>query len=78
MQRQVLEGFDLRGLPAVLFGPADRQHVVGELLAEHQGGRVRLRFTHRAAFDDEVGGLRRRREDREKQTGRSRACNGHK
>lgn len=36
VQRQVLEGFDLRWLPAACLGPLDGQHVVREVLAEHQ------------------------------------------
>lgn len=54
VQRQVLERFDLRSLPAVLLRPADGQHVVGELFAEHQGGRVGLRLACCAALDDEI------------------------
>lgn len=61
MQRQVLERFDLRRLPAVLPRPVDGQHVVGELFAEHQGGGVRLRLAFCAALDGEVCCLRWRR-----------------
>lgn len=61
MQRQVLERFDPRSLPAGLRRPVDGQHVVGELLAEHQGGGVGLRLARRVAFDDQIRRLRRRR-----------------
>ena len=59
MQRQVLERFDLRSIPAVLLRPADGQHVVGELLSEHQGGGVGLGLACCVAFDDEICCLRR-------------------
>lgn len=58
MQRQVLERFDVRTAPAVLVRPVDGQHVVGELLAEHQGGGVGLGLACRVAFDDQVRRLR--------------------
>lgn len=77
MQRQVLERFDVRGLPAVLLRPVDGQHVVGELLAEHQGGGVGLRLARCVAFDDEVRRLRRRRTS-EPETGRGREADGKK
>lgn len=54
MQRQVLERFDLRSLPALLLRPVDGQHVVGELFAEHQRGGVGLRLACRVAFDGEI------------------------
>lgn len=58
VQRQVLERFDLRRLPAALLRPVDGQHVVGELFAEHQLGGVGLGLACCAAFDVDVGGLR--------------------
>lgn len=54
VQRQVLERFDLRSLPALLLRPVDGQHVVGELFAEHQRGGVGLRLACRVAFDGEI------------------------
>lgn len=61
VQRQVLERFDLRSLPAFLVRPVDGQHVVGEVFAEHQSGGVGLRLACCVAFDDEICCLRRRR-----------------
>lgn len=67
MQRQVLEGFDVWSLPAALLRPVDGQHVVGELLPEHQAGHVGLRLARGAAFDDDI---RRLRWSRARETGR--------
>lgn len=67
MQRQVLEGFNVRSLPAALLRPVDGQHVVGELLPEHQAGHVGLRLARGAAFDEEI---RRLRWSRAGETGR--------
>ncbi len=64
VQRQVLERFDPRGLPAVLLRPVDGQHVVGELFAEHQGGRVGLRLACRVVLDDEICCLARETDKR--------------
>lgn len=61
VQRQVLERLDLRRRPAAFLRPVDGQHVVGELLSEHQRGGVGLGSACRAALDADVGGLRRRR-----------------
>lgn len=61
MQRQVLEGSDVGGLPAASLRPADGQHVVGKVLPEDQAGRVRLGLGLQAAFKDQVRRLRRRR-----------------
>ncbi len=58
MQRQVLERFDLRNLPASLLRPVDGQHVVGELFAEQQSGGVGLGLAFCAAFDDDICCLR--------------------
>lgn len=71
MQRQVLEGFDLRGVPAVLLRPAYGQHVVGELFAEQQGGRVGLRLAFWVSFDGEICCLERKR-SREAEEGEGR------
>lgn len=57
MQREVLEGLDLRGLPAVLLRPVDGQHVVGELLAEQQLRGVRLGLQVGVSLDREVRSL---------------------
>lgn len=54
VQRQVLERFDLRVLPAVLLRPVDGQHVVGEVFAKHQGGGVGLWLACCAAFDNKI------------------------
>lgn len=72
VQRQVLEGLDARRLPAALLRPLDGQHVVGELLAEHQGGGIGLGLARGVALNGEVGRLgtrRTRRRRRDKQTG---------
>lgn len=61
MQRQVLEGFDLRSFPAALLGPVDGQHVVRELLPKNQAGCLGLRLACGAAFQDQIGRLRWRR-----------------
>lgn len=58
MQRQVLEGFDVRSLPTALLRPVDGQHVVGELLPENQAGHVGLWLARGAAFDDDIRCLR--------------------
>ena len=57
VQRQVLEGLDLRRLPAAALGPVDGQHVVGELLPEQEAGGVGLGLARRAALHHEVGRL---------------------
>lgn len=59
MQREVLEGFDLRSFPTTLFGPVNGQHVIGKLLSENQAGRLGLRLACRAALEDQVSRLRR-------------------
>lgn len=64
VQREVLEGFDLRRLPAGLLRPADGQHVVGEVLAEQQRGRVGLGLACCVPLDGEIRCLRRRRTSR--------------
>lgn len=61
MQRQVLEGFDLRSFPAALLGPVDGQHVIRKLLSKNQAGRLGLRLACGAAFKDQIGRLRWRR-----------------
>lgn len=61
MQREVLERLDLRRLPAALLRPADGQHVVGEVLAEEECGRVGLGTACRVPLDGEIRCLRRRR-----------------
>lgn len=61
MQRQVLEGFDLRSFPAARLRPVNGQHVVGKLLSENQAGRLGLRLACRAAFKDQICRLRWRR-----------------
>lgn len=57
MERQVLEGLDLRRLPALGLRPVDGQHVVGELFTKQQGGGVRLGLGHGAVLDGQVCGL---------------------
>lgn len=61
MQRQVLEGFDLRGFPTTLLGPVNGQHVIRKLLSEDQAGRLGLWLACRAAFKDQIGRLSWRR-----------------
>lgn len=61
MQRQVLEGFDLRSFPAALLRPVNGQHVIRKLLSENQAGRVGLGLACRAAFKQQVCRLRWRR-----------------
>lgn len=75
MQRQVLERFDLRSLPAVFLRPGDGQHVVGELLSEHQGGGVGLGLACCVAFDDKICCLRQGRTN-EPETGREEEVDG--
>lgn len=75
VQRQVLERFDLRSLPAALLRPVDGQHVVGELFAEHQGGGVWLRLACCVAFDDEICSLMWRRTS-EPETGAEKEVDG--
>lgn len=58
MQRQVLEGFDLRSFPTALLGPVNGQHVIRKLLSKNQAGRLGLRLACRAAFKDQIGRLR--------------------
>lgn len=61
MQRQVLEGFDLRSFPTALLGPVNGQHVIRKLLSKNQAGRLGLRLACRTAFKDQIGRLRWRR-----------------
>lgn len=58
MQRQVLEGFDLRSFPAALLRPVDGQHVVRKVLSEHQAGRRGLGLACGAALKQQVCRLR--------------------
>lgn len=73
MQRQVLEGFDLRSLPAALLRPVNGQHVIRKLLSENQAGRVGLGLACCAAFKEQICRLgvdeEPREEQRRKQTG---------
>lgn len=78
VQRQVLEGFDPRRLPAVLLRPVDGQHVVGELLAEQQRGRVGLRLAFCAPLDAEVRRLRRTDGPQRKERGRAESRAGRR
>lgn len=61
MQRQVLEGFDLRGFPTTLLRPVNGQHVIRKLFSENQAGRLGLWLACRAAFKDQIGRLSWRR-----------------
>lgn len=57
VEREVLEGFDLRGFPSFSLRPVDAQHVVRELLPEHQGVRIRLGLQVMALLYSEISGL---------------------
>lgn len=61
MQRQVLEGFDPRSLPAALLRPLNGQHVIRKLLSENQAGRVGLGLACCAAVKEQICRLRCRR-----------------
>lgn len=61
MQRQVLEGFDLRSFPSALLGPVNGQHVIRKLLPKNQAGRLGLGPACGAALQDQIGRLGRRR-----------------
>ncbi len=57
VKRQILEGLDLRCFPSSCFRPADCQHVVWKLLAEHKGWGVWPWLQYRVPLDGKICSL---------------------
>lgn len=76
---QILEGLDLRCLPSSCCRPADCQHVVWKLLAEHQGWGVWLWLQYRVPLYGKICSLtqtngERKTEKEEEKTERQRGA----
>lgn len=64
---QILEGLDLRCLPSSCFRPADCQHVVWKLLAEHKGWGVWPWLQYRVLLDGKTCSLTQTTGERERE-----------
>ncbi len=64
---QILEGLDLRCLPSSCFRPADCQHVVWKLLAEHKGWGVWPWLQYRVPLDGKICSLTQTTGERERE-----------